>query len=134
MRLKRNQIPGGHKEGRASFPIQSQYKVSKIHTLNPTLEKRRGGREEGREGHQEKEGRLGSYRRVRIEALAEPPNAVWEYTYRDPDGKPMHGMRRVLTADGHTYVIEWRTPRAVWATELQRLAVVLDSFGPAPGA
>ena len=58
MRLKRNQIPGGYKEGRASFPIQSQYKVSKIHTLNPTLEKRRGRREEGREGRQEKEGWL----------------------------------------------------------------------------
>ena len=27
MRLKRNQIPGGHKEGRASFPIQFTYKV-----------------------------------------------------------------------------------------------------------
>ena len=52
------QNPGGHKEGRASFPIQSQYKVSKIHTLNPTLEKRKGGRKEGREGRQEKEGRL----------------------------------------------------------------------------
>jgi len=42
----------------ASFPIQSQYKVSKIHTLNPNLEKRKGGREEGRDGRQEKEGRL----------------------------------------------------------------------------
>ena len=48
MRLKRNQIPGGHKEGRASFPIQSQYKVSKIHTLNPTP--REGWEEEQREG------------------------------------------------------------------------------------
>ena len=40
MKLKRSQNPGGHKEGRASFPIQSQYKVSKIHGSNPTLEKR----------------------------------------------------------------------------------------------
>ena len=40
MKLRRNQIPEGHKEGRASFPIQSQYKVSKIHGSNPTLEKR----------------------------------------------------------------------------------------------
>ena len=53
MRSKRNQIPGGHKEGRASFPIQSQYKDSKIHTPNPTLKKRKGGREEGRERRQE---------------------------------------------------------------------------------
>ena len=53
MRLKRNQIPIGHKEERASFPIQSQYKDSKIHTPNPTLKKRKGGREEGRERRQE---------------------------------------------------------------------------------
>jgi len=58
MRLKRNQIPGGHKEGRASFPIQSQYKDSKIHTPNPTLKKRKGGREEGRQGRQDRERQL----------------------------------------------------------------------------
>ena len=48
-RSKQNQIPGGHKEGRASFPIQSQYKDSKIHSSNPTP--REGGRteEKGRE-------------------------------------------------------------------------------------
>ena len=39
-KLNRIQNPGGHKEGRASFPIQSQYKVSKIHGSNLTLEKR----------------------------------------------------------------------------------------------
>ena len=48
MRLKRNQIPGGHKEGRASFPIQSQYKDSKIHSSNPTP-REEGGRTEERE-------------------------------------------------------------------------------------
>ena len=47
MRLKRNQIPGGHKEGRASFPIQSHCKDSKIHSSNPTP--REGGRTEERE-------------------------------------------------------------------------------------
>jgi len=40
-----DQNPGGHKEDRASFPNQIQYKVSKIHSPNPTLEKRKGGRE-----------------------------------------------------------------------------------------
>ena len=49
MKLRRNQHPGGHKEGRASFPIQSQYKVSKIHTPNPTLEKK-GRKSREREG------------------------------------------------------------------------------------
>ena len=48
MRLKRNQNPGGHEEGRASFPIQSQYKDSKIHSSNPTLEEK--GRKNRREG------------------------------------------------------------------------------------
>jgi hypothetical protein len=48
MRLKRNQIPRGHKEGRASFPIQSQYKDSKIHSSNPTP-REEGGRTEERE-------------------------------------------------------------------------------------
>jgi len=53
--LKRNQNPGGHKEGRASFPIQSQYKVSKIHTLNPTpRERREEEQRRGREGAREK--------------------------------------------------------------------------------
>ena len=42
-KLNRIQNPGGHKEGRASFPIQSQYKVSKIHTPKPTPRKEKGG-------------------------------------------------------------------------------------------
>ena len=47
MRLKRNQIPGGHKEGRASFPIQSQYKSQKSMPRILPLEKKG---EEQREG------------------------------------------------------------------------------------
>ena len=40
----------------ASFPIQSQYKVSKIHTLNPTpREGREEERREGERGAREKE-------------------------------------------------------------------------------
>ena len=46
-KLIRIQNPGGHKEGMASFPIQSQYKVSNLHGSNPTLEKKeRKNREE----------------------------------------------------------------------------------------
>jgi hypothetical protein len=80
---------------------------------------------------EERDVRLTSYRRIRIEALPEPPGAVWEYTYQDPRIGPMRGLRRVLTAGGHTYLIEWRTPRVAWAAELQKLAVVLASFGAA---
>jgi len=46
----------------------------------------------------------------------------------------MHGLRRVLTAEGHTYLVEWRAPAPSWAAELPKLAVVLDSVGPVPGA
>lgn len=81
---------------------------------------------------QENAVRLPSYRRLRIEALPGPAGAVWEYTFRDARGAPMHGLRRVLTADGHTYVLEWRTPTPAWAADLRWLAVVLDSFGPTP--
>ena len=55
MNLTQDQNPEGHKEDRASFPNQIQYKVSKIHPLNSTLEKRKGGREEGRGGAREGE-------------------------------------------------------------------------------
>ena len=52
-KLKRIQNPGGHKEGRASFPIQSQYQVSRIHTLTSTP------REEKRRTEGERERRIG---------------------------------------------------------------------------
>ena len=56
MNLTHDQNPGGHKEDRASFPNQIQYKVSKIHTPNPTLEKRKGGREKEEEDARERAG------------------------------------------------------------------------------
>jgi len=42
------QKPGGHKDGRASFPDQFQYKVSKIH--QPNSYSRERNREEERKG------------------------------------------------------------------------------------
>jgi hypothetical protein len=78
--------------------------------------------------------RLAGYRRLRIEALAEPPQAVWEYTFRDPRGALMHGLHRVMAVDGRIYLVAWRVKGAAWAAELQKLAVVQDSFGPAPGS
>ena len=44
--LRQDQNPGGHKEGRASFPDLSTYKVSRIHGSNPREE--RWSRETGR--------------------------------------------------------------------------------------
>jgi eukaryotic-like serine/threonine-protein kinase len=81
---------------------------------------------------QERDVRLPSYRRIRIEA-PDPPDAVWEYTFQDPRAGPTRILRHVVTFGGHTYVIEWRAPRQAWAADLQTLAEVLDSFGPAPG-
>ena len=49
------QKPGGHKEGRASFPDQFQYKVSKIHQLNSYSRERK--REEERKGERATGGR-----------------------------------------------------------------------------
>ena len=51
-KLIRIQNPGGHKEGRASFPIQSQYKDSNIHSSNPTPREEEE-EQRGRGGHQE---------------------------------------------------------------------------------
>jgi len=57
MELIRNQKPGGHEEDRASFPNQSQYKVSRTIALKSTPMKgrrRTGRRKRRRQG----EGRL----------------------------------------------------------------------------
>jgi hypothetical protein len=76
---------------------------------------------------------LPAYKRIRIEALPQAPDAVWEYTFRDPRAGQVRGLQRVVDFDGRTYLIEWRTSRALWAVSLQNLAVVLDSFRPLRG-
>ena len=50
--------PWRAQEGRVSFPIQSQYKDSKIHSSNPTLEEK--GRKNRRDGERRTGGRGGS--------------------------------------------------------------------------
>jgi hypothetical protein len=77
---------------------------------------------------EERDVRLGSYRRLRIEAQAQPPGAVWEYTFREPGGEPVRGLRRVLTVNGNTYLLEWQVPGKAWTTELQKLSVIQASF------
>jgi serine/threonine protein kinase len=83
---------------------------------------------------QERTARLAAYRRIRIEALPRSPEAVWEYTFRDPQAGPVHGLERVVARDSSTYLIEWHAPTAAWAANLQDLAVVMESFGPLRGA
>ncbi|GID63556.1 hypothetical protein Acy02nite_14370 [Actinoplanes cyaneus] len=72
--------------------------------------------------------RLPGYRRLRIEALPEPPDTTWEYTYTDPENGPMRGIRRVLRGSGTTYVVEWRAPRSEWAADLPKLSMVVESL------
>ena len=65
-KLIRIQNPGGHKEGRASFPIQFQFQVSRIHTSTSTPRevKRRTEREREREEtHGREAARLGAWKR-----------------------------------------------------------------------
>ena len=49
-RNEMNSNPGGHKEGRASFPDQSQYKNSKSHGSTSTPREERERIERGTEG------------------------------------------------------------------------------------
>jgi len=82
----------------------------------------------------ERDVRLAGYNRIRIEALPDSPDAVWEFTYSDPSAGPMRGLQRILTGGGRTYLVEWRAPRAAWATSLPILTVVLASFRAPAGA
>jgi hypothetical protein len=83
---------------------------------------------------QERTVALPAYRRIRIEALPGEPGALWEYTFRDSSVGAVHALEQVVAFGGHTYLIEWHVPRAQWAANLQRLAVVLDSFRSLRGA
>ncbi|MFC4064463.1 serine/threonine-protein kinase [Actinoplanes subglobosus] len=80
----------------------------------------------------ETETHLPGYHRVRLEALPDPSAAIWEYTFQDPDGTAMRSLRRVTTAGGRTYVIEWQSTRDAWTAQLPRFTVVLASFTPRP--
>jgi hypothetical protein len=67
---------------------------------------------------------LPGYHRIRIQALPESPDAVWEFTYRGPAGVPMRGLRRVAG----DYMIDWRAPGGSWTAGQPTMATVLESF------
>jgi len=77
---------------------------------------------------QERDVTLPGYRRLRIEALPQSPDAVWEYTFRDPEAGQVRVLQRIVTRGGRTYRIEWHTPGKAWANELQKLEVVVTSL------
>lgn len=80
----------------------------------------------------EVETHLPGYRRLRLEALPGVLAAVWEYTFRDPDGTVMRSLRRVTSAGGRSYVLEWRSTSAAWTAQLPTFTVVLASFVTRP--
>ncbi|MDP9817332.1 serine/threonine-protein kinase [Spirilliplanes yamanashiensis] len=73
---------------------------------------------------------LPAYRRLRIEALPEPADGVWEYTYRDARDRRVRVLDRVVTRDGRAYLLEWRAPAGAWAAHLPAFAVAVESFRP----
>ncbi|WP_430784994.1 serine/threonine-protein kinase [Actinoplanes sp. G11-F43] len=75
---------------------------------------------------------LPDYQRVRIQALPQPSEAVWEYTFQDSDGTGMQALQRIIGTATRSYVLEWRATREAWPTELNRFTVVLASFTPGP--
>lgn len=83
---------------------------------------------------EEQQAGLTAYRRIRIEAVPGTPGALWEYTFRDPAAGAVHALEQVVVFGGNPYLIEWHVPGAKWAANLQRLAVVLDSFRSLRGA
>ena len=64
------------------------------------------------------------YHRIRIEALPEPPDAVWEFTYGVAPAVTMRGLQRVTG----NYLIDWRSTSASWPTGQETLGLVLESF------
>jgi eukaryotic-like serine/threonine-protein kinase len=91
-------------------------------------------------GRQERKGGLPGYRRIAMADVPQADRAVpwlaakettWEYEFTDPKAGRLHGLERAFVANGHTYVVQWRTPQAKWTQSQRDLRVVLDSFRPA---
>ena len=71
--------------------------------------------------------RLVGYTRLRLESLA--AIAEREYSYRGVHVR-MHGIDRVFSSRGGTYLIQWRTPEPTWSANVGRLGVIVGSFRP----
>ena len=82
----------------------------------------------------ERQARPPGYLRIRIGTVAEPPGAVWEYTFQDPRAGPMRALRQIVTVGGRSFRLDWRAPAAEWAADLPMLVTVLPTIGPVPGA
>jgi tRNA A-37 threonylcarbamoyl transferase component Bud32 len=80
---------------------------------------------------EEQQARLAGYQRLRIEPLSgyrTEAAAEWEYLYTDPQRGRLHGITRGFIVADRAYLIEWRTPVAVWPANRGTLGTILDSF------
>jgi hypothetical protein len=75
---------------------------------------------------------LPGYQQIRVAALTQDHGAEWEYSYDGPTGR-RQGLERAVTASGHIYVMQWRTPVSEWHSNLTRFSLISDSFRPGSG-
>ncbi|MEU4244584.1 protein kinase [Actinoplanes sp. NPDC026619] len=76
----------------------------------------------------------GGYRRLRIEDTLDG-GAEWEYLYTPGGfGSSLHGIQRVVVADGRLYRFTWETTARTWPSEVFRFRTIVQSFQPPPGS
>lgn len=76
------------------------------------------------------DGGLVDYRRVALKAIF--VNGIGaadlEFTWRNPELGPMHGIDRCLNVDGQAYAVFFATPARYWATYERHRRTMLDTF------
>ena len=74
---------------------------------------------------------LPKYQRLRMFVAPTQDSAEWEYTYTDRKMGALHGLSRVVVANGRSYIVEWVTPARKWTDNMGKMAIVVDRFRPA---
>ncbi|WP_433301966.1 serine/threonine-protein kinase [Actinoplanes sp. CA-030573] len=78
---------------------------------------------------------LPGYRRIRIVQPPSAPQPTWEYTYQDVSSGLIRVERLALLDDTgeRMFSLEWRTPRARWASDLPLFDQIVATFAAVPG-
>jgi hypothetical protein len=71
------------------------------------------------------------YSRLRMVVAPTQDSAEWEYTYTDPKMGALHGLSRVVVANGRSYIVQWVTPARKWTENMGKMGTVVDGFRPA---
>jgi eukaryotic-like serine/threonine-protein kinase len=74
---------------------------------------------------------LPKYQRLRMVVAPTQDSAEWEYTFTDPKMGALHGLDRVVVANGRSYIVQWRTPARKWTDYMGKMTIVVDHFRPA---